>query len=68
VKNVTPPDTNIIIFEIAGDLYSADIFKKLSEKGILVSIINKKIMRMVTHLNISSAMTEHVCKSLPGLV
>jgi threonine aldolase len=68
VKNVTPPDTNIIIFEVADNLNSKDIFKRLHEKDILVSIVNDRLIRMVTHLNISSAMIEHVCKTLPGLV
>jgi threonine aldolase len=64
VKNMMPVESNIIIFETGKMFPATDIAARLSEKGILVNIVDGQTIRMVTHLNITDEMTSYVCEVL----
>jgi threonine aldolase len=67
VKSVMDVDTNIIIFELADGLYSNDIIKELVKKDILASSPTSKTIRLVTHLDITTEMVEHVLEVIGSL-
>jgi threonine aldolase len=64
VKNIMPVESNIIIFELDKEFQAQTISGKLSEKGILVNVVDKHTIRMVTHLNITDDMSAFVCETL----
>lgn len=62
---VNPQDveTNIVIFEIVGHrLTPPAIVAALKEEGLLINAIGGTKFRAVTHLDISTAMTEQACE------
>lgn len=61
IGKMMPVETNIVIFEIIGDSYTAESFVAyLAEKNILCLPISANQVRMVTHLDISTAMIENL--------
>lgn len=67
ITNLRPVKTNIIIFDLVPNAMNAENFiKKLKDKGVLVSGFGPKTIRMVTHLDVSRAQIESVCKILKG--
>jgi len=59
VKKVEPIETNIIIFEIDGNLLSPEEFtKKLAQKNIHIISMGQGKLRMVTHLDYTDEMHE----------
>jgi len=68
VQRIMPVETNIVIFEVGG---AADCARSLSaalrEKGILTIAISANQIRMVTHLDISSAMVAEVVEAIEQL-
>jgi threonine aldolase len=62
---ITPQDvdTNIVIFDVIGHrLTPPAIVASLKQEGVLINAIGGSSFRAVTHLNISSAMTEEACE------
>jgi threonine aldolase len=56
-------DTNIIIFDVIGHrLTPAAIVAALKHEGVLINAIGGDSFRAVTHLDVSSAMTEEACE------
>jgi threonine aldolase len=56
-------DTNIVIFDVIGHrLTPPAIVAALKQEGVLINAIGGPSFRAVTHLNISSAMTEEACE------
>ena len=56
-------DTNIVIFDVIGHrLNPPAIVAALKQEGVLINAIGGASFRAVTHLNISSAMTEEACE------
>ena len=56
-------DTNIVIFDVIGHrLTPPAIIAALKQEGVLINAIGGASFRAVTHLNISSAMTEEACE------
>jgi threonine aldolase len=56
-------DTNIVIFDVIGHrLTPPAIVAALKQEGVLINAIGGASFRAVTHLNISSAMTEEACE------
>lgn len=51
---VTPPETNIVIFELSR-MPAAEFARRLGEKGVLAIPIGEMRVRMVTHLDVSRA-------------
>jgi threonine aldolase len=56
-------DTNIVIFQVIGHRLSpAALVAALKQEGVLINAIGGTSFRAVTHLDISSAMTEEACQ------
>ncbi len=53
VKTVLPVETNIVIFEVAGEMSAAHWVDVLSQKGIKTTATSASTIRMVTHLNVT---------------
>jgi threonine aldolase len=68
VKNMMPVETNIIIFETEAMFPAGDIAAKLSDKNILVNVVDRNTIRMVTHLNVTDKMVNHVCEVLTTII
>jgi threonine aldolase len=61
--NAQDVDTNIVIFEVIGHRLSPPaIVAALKQEGLLINAIGGNSFRAVTHLDISSAMTEEACE------
>lgn len=58
VKMVLPVATNIIIFELNDTMTAPQLVSRLKELDILAYAISPNRVRLVTHLDISPAMTE----------
>jgi len=68
VKKVEPIETNIIIFEIDGNLLSPEEFtKKLAQKNIHIISMGQGKLRMVTHLDYTDEMHETTMTLLRNL-
>lgn len=64
VKRVEPIETNIIIFNVIDTLDAAVFMKKMETKGILLIAMGEGKIRIVTHLDYTDAMHEHLLKEL----
>lgn len=58
VKMMLPVETNIIIFELDESLTAPELVARLKEQDILGYAISPNRVRLVTHLDITPAMTE----------
>ncbi|MCB0654123.1 MAG: aminotransferase class I/II-fold pyridoxal phosphate-dependent enzyme [Saprospiraceae bacterium] len=67
VKRVKPVHTNIVIFDLEGDLTAVRFLEKLTEKGIGASPFGPQTIRFVTHLDYTEAMLENTLEILSGL-
>lgn len=67
VQAVRPVETNIVIFDLAGDLKASDILALLAEKGVKASAFGPQTIRFVTHLHITDADILNVEKALISL-
>lgn len=67
VKMVLPVETNIIIFELDDTLPAPALVSQLKEKGILTYAIAPNRVRLVTHLDITSAMIDQTLDSINKL-
>jgi threonine aldolase len=53
---VFPVETNIVIFDVsATGRHPRDISKELKEQGVLMNGVNERLMRAVTHYDVTSA-------------
>ena len=67
-KEILPVETNIVIFELNRDSYTAtDFTNLLLSKGIRVSPFGGNSIRMVTHLDFSDNMLENAIRILKSL-
>jgi threonine aldolase len=67
VKTVLPVETNIVIFEVAGDLSAAHWVEVLSQKGIKTAATSASTIRMVTHLNFTDESLETTLNAIGQL-
>ena len=68
VKKVEPQETNILIFELDENKISeTDFLKKLSEKEISIIGMGQGKLRMVTHLDYTDEMHQHLLAQLVTL-
>lgn len=58
VKSSMPVDTNIVIFELNERFSSEEFVQKLAHHGVKCNTFGKRMVRFVTHLDISSAMID----------
>jgi len=69
VVNPAEVDTNIVILDMTGARISAsDLNSELKKAGILASTVGPAILRLVTHLDVSSDQINKVNSVLPELV
>lgn len=64
VANTNEVKSNIVILELQDGINKTDFIEKLKSKGILVSAMGAKHLRMVTHLDISDAMVTQLISIL----
>jgi threonine aldolase len=67
VSAVSPVSTNIIIFTTAGEITALQATERMKARGILVHPVGRREIRMVTHLDVTSEMTEYACENLAGI-
>lgn len=67
VKAVKPVHTNIVIFDLAGDLTAAEFLDVISAKGINAAPFGPQTVRFVTHLDYTEAMLEKTLEILSEL-
>jgi len=58
VKTVYPVTTNIVIFELSGDLLAKDFVTTMAAKGISCVTFGKQLVRFVTHLDFTDGHLE----------
>lgn len=63
VQLVLPVETNIIIFELKDGLTAVELVAKLKDSSILGYAISPNRVRLVTHLDISSAMVQRTIQA-----
>jgi threonine aldolase len=64
---ILPVETNIIIFSIKPSYSNEDIVQKMKNEDILLFAISPTQIRMVLHLNITSAMVDHIIEVIKRL-
>jgi len=64
VANVSPIETNIVIFEVKKPLTEKQVIDTLKAKGILISSMGQGKLRMVTHLDYKQVLHEYVLENL----
>jgi threonine aldolase len=68
--SLTPPDveTNLVWFEVDARHGSArDVANRLKEKGVLVAVLGKNVLRAVTHLDVTREQCERAAAAIRGL-
>jgi threonine aldolase len=64
VRKVEPIETNIIIFELNGDVDENLFLKKMSDKNIYIINMGNSKLRMVTHLDYTEVNHEELLRKL----
>jgi len=67
VGQMYPVETNIILFEVTGRFTAAQLVEALAEKNILTIAMTPSVVRMVVHLDISSAMVAQTIRAIQSL-
>ncbi len=67
VDSVMPVESNIVIFKVRAAYTAAGVISSLNDVGILCGATGPDTVRFVTHLNVTSAMTDHVIQQLKNL-
>jgi threonine aldolase len=53
--SVVPPETNIVMIDLAPGLVAADVARRAAEKGVLMSVWSPSRLRTVWHYDVSAA-------------
>ena len=67
IRNITPIETNIIIFEVQGNYTPVEFCNKLRQHKILCLPISTTQVRMVTHLDITKEMVINLIQVIGAL-
>jgi threonine aldolase len=67
IHSIMPVETNIVIAETAEDIPAKTIADKLSLQGVRTIAIAPRLIRFVTHLDISKAMNEYAVRIIENL-
>lgn len=67
VENVMSPETNIVLFDVASRYKAEEVVRALGKKGILCNTTSAKTIRLVTHLDVSSAMIDQTIEVIGKL-
>ena len=68
VAKVEPVETNIIIFSVQSHIQDQQLMDKLKQKGISISLLGKRKLRMVTHLDYREVMHTYVLDTLEKMI
>ncbi|HHG83459.1 MAG TPA: threonine aldolase, partial [Bacteroidetes bacterium] len=68
VAEVLPVKTNIIIFRLHDQYEPAKFLAQLEAQGILAVPFGGQFIRFVTHLDVSEAILENLCKALKSIL
>ena len=66
VSSMIPPETNIVIFDVASSVNPVDLIAYLEKHGIRVVQFGPKSIRMVTHLDVNREQLEEVVRCMEG--
>jgi threonine aldolase len=64
VARIAPVETNIVIFDLQTPLTAADVLERLRSEGVRGAAFGPATIRLVTHLDVSSADIERACETL----
>lgn len=64
VKEIYPIATNIVVFELEGDMLAKDFVNAMAGKGIKCVAFGKQLVRFVTHLDFTDAQLEAFASNL----
>jgi threonine aldolase len=67
IGTILPVETNLVIFEVKGRYTAATLVDTLKHYDIHCLSISPTQIRMVTHLDVTRAMTDHLLKVLNEL-
>lgn len=67
IKRVEPVETNIVIFELEENINENDFLYKLKENNIKLIGMGSGKLRMVTHLDYTNQMHDHVLSTLKSM-
>lgn len=67
IEEVSPVQTNIIVFKLSKSLPDKEFIKTIKEKNILCSVFGPQTIRMVTHLDFTDEMLDLMLKTLKGI-
>ncbi|WP_308198908.1 threonine aldolase family protein [Chitinophaga sedimenti] len=65
--HMLPVDTNIIIFDVQDGWTPLTFTEHLRQHGVLASAISPTQVRMVTHLDVTTEMTDRVCAIIAAM-
>ncbi|WP_129713721.1 low specificity L-threonine aldolase [Pedobacter sp. SYP-B3415] len=58
VRSVLPAETNIVLFDLDPRIHAQNVVRQLGDKGLLCNATGPHSIRMVTHLDVSSAQVD----------
>ena len=67
IENILPVDTNIVIFDVAEKIGSANFVQALQKHDIKIVAFGKNTLRMVTHLDFTDDMLQEISKTLKAI-
>ncbi|SOD15038.1 threonine aldolase family protein [Pedobacter xixiisoli] len=67
VESVMPAETNIVLFDVVSRYKAEELVRALDKKGILCNTTSAKTIRLVTHLDVSSAMIDQTIEVIGKL-
>lgn len=67
VGYVMPVETNIVLFDVAADGSAEKIVSALAAKGVLCQTTSNRTIRLVTHLDVTSAMIDQAIAAIVNL-
>lgn len=68
VSEVSPVETNIVIFSVKRGISDEVVIEKIKSKNIFISSLGKNKLRMVTHLDYKEVMHTYVLETLQKMV
>lgn len=60
-------ETNIVLFKVKG-ISAAELAERLLEKGVRISLMNKDVLRAVTHLDVSREDIDYVVRAFEEIL
>jgi threonine aldolase len=51
-------ETNIVVFQVTGKRSAAEVAARVKARGVLISALERNLIRLVTHLDVDRAACE----------